>query len=1128
MSPKLSVVVPVHDVEDYLAACLDSLAAQTLTDLEVVMVDDGSTDASSVIAKAMAGRDPRFRLVQQDPAGPGPARNAGVRLASGEYLAFADADDVVPPDAYRLMVASLDRTGSDFATGAVERLQDGRLVRSVLHQGLHAERLERTHVSRHEVLVRDRTPWNKVFRRSFWDAHLFVFPAGLYEDPPVNVRAHAVAKAVDVLPEVVYHWRKRDGSITEERYDSANLEQRLASARTVRDDLVVRAPKLVGAYDRHVLVDVELRVLFEGLERLDEAAGPLRIGAGLAAAMDPASVAGLPAIERLRLHLLATGAEDRLRELLRFERLGGTAATTVTRRGRRWYADLPFAGSEPDHLYDVTAELHPVARVDRCDWTDGVLRLEGHAYVRHLDAAGSSIRLWLVSARGLGLVRVPLTRVDRPDVTAGSGQSAVCYDASGFTAEIPATALRTLGRFRPADWRLYVEIVNQGVRRRRSLGNPGSAAQKWPAAVRLSGGLQAEAVAGPGQYLLRVRRIEAEITGHEVTGDGLVLSGRLAGRPGDRTMLVADSGSVKVRAVAATDGRDFRVVLPLADLAEPIGSGWTFKIGGRALRTELEDAVVPVPGGELAFTRTRFGTFRVVARTPVPTVTGVGWTSDGELRLTGVHSGRAEDPAVLRLRRRRSSEEYTVPLTWEDGGVFSASFRPAAMPGTWGEIPLGRGRWEVLGEDDTPVVVARSGFRSLPAPRVAGDHEVAVTLHKVDELGLKVEAALTPAERGKYAQARLSGTAYRAWRRRPVLDLAVFDAYKGRQYSCNPRGIFEEMRRRTGGEGGGIDCVWVTADGRFPVPDGARVVLAGSEAHYEALARARYVFGNFSQEPWYAKREGQTYVQCWHGTPLKRLGRDLREMSYKRTEGRDWTEHDVPQWDLLLAQNAFSVPLFRRAFGYDGEVLVSGYPRNDALHRPDAAARAAEVRRRLGVPEGKRVVMYAPTWRDDLHSAIGKRGFRLELDLNRLAGALGDDHVVLLRTHYLVTDRPAFRPGGGVIDVTTYPDIADLYLITDALMTDYSSAMFDFASTGRPMFFYTYDLERYRDHVRGFYFDFEAEAPGPLLRTPDEVFDALGELDAAHPGRERYADFAARYCPHEDGSAAGRVLDHLS
>ena len=206
---KLSVVVPFHNVEDYIGAALQSIARQTLRDLEVILVDDGSGDASALIAKGYVSRDPRFRLIQQENAGPGLARNAGIREATGEYLAFFDGDDLLDPHAYGLMTETLDRTGSDIATGGCTKFGPSGPIKSWLHEEPFRATKLRTHVSRFPVLLQDRTTTNKVFRRSFWDAHGFEFPGGLYEDPPVAMRAHVLAASVDVFHEVVYYWRGR-------------------------------------------------------------------------------------------------------------------------------------------------------------------------------------------------------------------------------------------------------------------------------------------------------------------------------------------------------------------------------------------------------------------------------------------------------------------------------------------------------------------------------------------------------------------------------------------------------------------------------------------------------------------------------------------------------------------------------------------------------------------------------------------------------------------------------------------------------------------------------------------------------------------------------------------------------
>jgi CDP-glycerol glycerophosphotransferase len=270
-------------------------------------------------------------------------------------------------------------------------------------------------------------------------------------------------------------------------------------------------------------------------------------------------------------------------------------------------------------------------------------------------------------------------------------------------------------------------------------------------------------------------------------------------------------------------------------------------------------------------------------------------------------------------------------------------------------------------------------------------------------------------------------------------------------------------------------------------------------------------------------------VQTWHGTPLKRIGLDVdRPQFASGLIYPDLLRADVAHWDLLLSPNGFSTPIFRRAFGYDGEIMESGYPRNDPLHRPGQAERAAAIRARLGLPEGKRVVLYAPTWRDDADRDQGIYRFDLQLDTSAAAAALGDDHVLLVRLHTKAQCNLPPDAGGFVTDVTHYPDITDLYLISDVLITDYSSVMFDFAGTGRPMLFFTYDLERYRDNLRGFYFDFEAEAPGPLLRTTGDVIDALRGLDGVASGyRAAYEAFTGKYCALDDGQAAARVVRRL-
>ena len=252
---KLSVVVPFFNVEPYIGAALESIAGQTMADLEVIMVDDGSADGSTAIAKSFTARDPRFRLVQQENQGLGLARNTGIKHATGEYLAFFDSDDLLAPHAYELLVGSLEKTGSDMACGGVRRFSPTGIVPSPMHREAFRATVLRTHVSRYHALMHDWTAWNKVIRRSFWDSCELEFPPGLYEDSPVMVPAHVMATSVDVFRDVVYYYRVRQSgelSISQGSTGLSNNEQRMASVVFVSAFLAARVPELKPVYDRCV------------------------------------------------------------------------------------------------------------------------------------------------------------------------------------------------------------------------------------------------------------------------------------------------------------------------------------------------------------------------------------------------------------------------------------------------------------------------------------------------------------------------------------------------------------------------------------------------------------------------------------------------------------------------------------------------------------------------------------------------------------------------------------------------------------------------------------------------------------------------------------------------------------
>src|SRR5689334_14329428 len=179
MSPSLTVVVPIYNVGDYLISCLESLADQTLSDFEVLLVDDGSTDGSGAVADGFAAGRDGWRVLHVQNGGLGRARNVGLDECSSEFVAFVDSDDLVPRDAFELMLHAVHESGSDMVSGGVLRYDGARTFSSPLHRRALRGTAMRTHVRENWALLYDTTAWNKLYRRSFLLEHSLRFAEGM-------------------------------------------------------------------------------------------------------------------------------------------------------------------------------------------------------------------------------------------------------------------------------------------------------------------------------------------------------------------------------------------------------------------------------------------------------------------------------------------------------------------------------------------------------------------------------------------------------------------------------------------------------------------------------------------------------------------------------------------------------------------------------------------------------------------------------------------------------------------------------------------------------------------------------------------------------------------------------------
>lgn len=379
----------------------------------------------------------------------------------------------------------------------------------------------------------------------------------------------------------------------------------------------------------------------------------------------------------------------------------------------------------------------------------------------------------------------------------------------------------------------------------------------------------------------------------------------------------------------------------------------------------------------------------------------------------------------------------------------------------------------------------------------------------------RTRAALSRSKRGAM------GVHYQSQLRLPLDEnLVLFSAYWSRGVSCNPAAIDAELARRAPH----LRRVWaIQPDAVDRVPEGVEYVRVGSRGYWTALARAKYLVNNVNFADAVVKRAGQIHVQTHHGTPLKTMGLD--QQKYPASTTMDFTKllRRCDRWDYSISSNRFSTAVWERVYPSAYVSLETGYPRNDVL----VNATAEDVRRareELGLSQGTTAFLYLPTHREY------QRGFVPRLDLARLAERLGPDTVLLVRGHYFYEGSARLaelQAAGRVVDVSAHPSVERLYLAADGLITDYSSAMFDYANLDRPIVVFADDWDTY-SAVRGTYFDVLREPPGAVATTEQELTELLcsdaWRSDQAGQARSR---FRQRFCDFDDGRAAERVVRHV-
>ncbi|MGR5142801.1 CDP-glycerol glycerophosphotransferase family protein [Photobacterium sp. DNB23_23_1] len=357
-------------------------------------------------------------------------------------------------------------------------------------------------------------------------------------------------------------------------------------------------------------------------------------------------------------------------------------------------------------------------------------------------------------------------------------------------------------------------------------------------------------------------------------------------------------------------------------------------------------------------------------------------------------------------------------------------------------------------------------------------------------------------------------------------DTFVFECFQGKNASDSPWSIYLELLKVPSD----YNFIWVLDKNNNKLESlllsnhNTKVVYYGTEEYDQAYANAGYWITNCRLPFRLKKKKGQKYIQCWHGTPLKKLGFDIEHGTYSTTSkmGMRYSyQVDSDRYDYFISPSSYASKCFSSAFGIPKEKIIEvGYPRNDALITfSEDIHRISNIKQNLGIDLSKKVVLYAPTWRDMQFSTVSQSYyFNNPLENSDFTDGFDENCVFLFRGHYF---SESHKEHSHFIDVSNYNDVNDLYLISDILITDYSSVYFDYALLNRPIVFFMYDRAHYENENRGFYIDVDSHMPGPIYDRLDAL--RLGIKKA--PIQVCHQKFNQKFNTYEDGGSAKRVID---
>lgn len=1184
---KLSVIVPSYNVSNYLEDCIDSIVNQKIDLMEVLIVNDGSTDNTLEIAIRLEKKYEQVRVIDQPNGGLGNARNTGMKQAIGEYITFVDSDDIISDNAYKKMLSIIEESGSDFIIGNVVRFNSTRTYPSVLHQKVFFEDLIGVNIQKNAELIYDTTAWNKIFRMSFWKKFNFEFPEKmLYEDIPVTIPAHSVAQRVDVLTDIIYKWRARDAgdnSITQQKEKIENFVDRVKGIDMVKDffNKYNVSNDLKESFDfKNLSMDFPLYLTY--MLDVDEEYQKV-VSTYIRQYLETVNqscFSELSVLSRLKYRLIQFNKFNDFLELLKAEKQKKLNLVPVkTKEGLTF--EYPFIEILTKNEKIGNIEFEPVTWIEEMVWQNNQLKLTGVAYLNRLNTNfrnKSQCKIYLFNERTKEqiLITDKYNFKYRPEVTLRRGIDVASkrpfkrlfnYNYSGYEVIISE---KIINQLLPTDhYLIRMELSNSGITKFFDIKFPQKGFRTKPNQIKIDNFIVTSNYNAAWEVYIKKHSNDNYISSINFSEDSITIKGKSISKS-DRLIVHSVRNQKDFELIVEKKNNKFIAQLPASFYKE-------------ILLKSSQDNIDEIL--KFRFLDTEFLTFnnnddiKIYGIGEFDQVT-IKTSSDG---LCKVRLGETL-PVVTEMTKNKNSFnfQFVVPNTFLNNEVrtklimkgsndiveldYKLDFKNEHMSYLSASVPysinlnekiyafyLSR---EVEEEIYSKFVVLDEtsdsdlqGVKEVRSDRIAQinkkerTHEYLapiclfnIGLDKIinkhkgikfelyhpfgrNHLQYRVSSYWEKIDDGPRRQEVVRRILYPLWRKLSIKNnFCVLESFWGREFSDNPKAVYDYLNTAKPNMRYIIPLQDTLTEINYNQKN-TRIVKLNSWRYLYYLARSKYFFNNVNFPDYYRKRDQAIEVQTMHGTPLKRLGLDNPgEVPLDKVES---FVQKCQRWDYLTVPSDYVGEIAKSAYQFSNELLKIGYPRNDSLFDFNSNIKQ-NLLDEYELPKNKKIILYAPTWR-----VKGK--FSIPMDLAEMKEKIGQDYIIIIKLHHYMKMNFSLD---GVEDFAFVfgknSQISDFYKLADILITDYSSVMFDYAILKKPMLFFTYDYDNYKNSLRGMYFDFKEEAPGPLVDTTDGLITEINEIDLyADKYQKKIKAFEKKYIQYDNGNASQKLVEKV-